>query len=331
MANNIFLDRTILPVSGDATATPRYNLVQQDGTIVAQGVSLELVNQIMQTGTPLSAENLNKLISEDGGTIKGPFTIKNSTLYPRLKLRPSNEDSKAAGTVEASYSGEINLQAYDDESDNNNRRVLRLKARGEKASVGDAVELTDVVEGAYKNYRVYHEGVDGAQIRGKIGAASAEHSHSAGDIAAGSLPINRGGTGAGTAAAARTALGVTPGNIGAVSKNGDTMSGTLRTPYCLVAKDSWPGIGFANADGKSLAAVSISTDNGSNRLTLVQRATGATYQESYSLPARTENLTENKWHGILTSKNPVTVSQGGTGCKTEAELRTYLKKLLGLP
>ena len=43
----------------------------------------------------------------------------------------------------------------------------------------------------------------------------------------GTLPINHGGTGSTTAAAARTALGITAANLGAVSKSGDTMTGTL--------------------------------------------------------------------------------------------------------
>lgn len=50
-----------------------------------------------------------------------------------------------------------------------------------------------------------------------IGAAAASHSHAAGDINAGTLPIARGGTGGATAAAARAALGITPANIGAMA------------------------------------------------------------------------------------------------------------------
>lgn len=41
------------------------------------------------------------------------------------------------------------------------------------------------------------------------------------------VDVSHGGTGATTASAARTALGVTPANIGAVAKAGDTMTGTL--------------------------------------------------------------------------------------------------------
>ena len=50
-----------------------------------------------------------------------------------------------------------------------------------------------------------------------IGAASASHNHSAANITSGTLPITRGGTGATSAANARTNLGITPANIGAAA------------------------------------------------------------------------------------------------------------------
>ena len=46
-----------------------------------------------------------------------------------------------------------------------------------------------------------------AETLADIGAASASHSHAAGDITSGTLPLTRGGTGATTASAARSALG----------------------------------------------------------------------------------------------------------------------------
>lgn len=46
-----------------------------------------------------------------------------------------------------------------------------------------------------------------AEVLSDIGAAAASHSHAAGDITSGTLPIARGGTGATTATAARSALG----------------------------------------------------------------------------------------------------------------------------
>ncbi len=46
-----------------------------------------------------------------------------------------------------------------------------------------------------------------AEVRSDIGAAAASHSHAAGDITSGTLPLTRGGTGATTATAARSAMG----------------------------------------------------------------------------------------------------------------------------
>ena len=62
---------------------------------------------------------------------------------------------------------------------------------------------------------------DKATALSNIGAAAAKHSHSTDDINSGVLSIVRGGTGASTAAAARSALGITPANIGAAASDHD--------------------------------------------------------------------------------------------------------------
>lgn len=69
----------------------------------------------------------------------------------------------------------------------------------------------------------------------QVGAAASTHNHAASEINSGTLssdrlptvPVTKGGTGATTAAAARTALGITPENIGALPVSGGSVTGPL--------------------------------------------------------------------------------------------------------
>ena len=65
-----------------------------------------------------------------------------------------------------------------------------------------------------------------SELLTNIGGAAASHTHAASDIASGTLPIARGGTGSTSAADARTALGVTAANIG-LGNVGDTLENVL--------------------------------------------------------------------------------------------------------
>lgn len=69
----------------------------------------------------------------------------------------------------------------------------------------------------------------------QVGAAASTHNHAASEINSGTLsssrlptvPVTKGGTGATSAAAARTALGITPANIGALPTSGGSVTGPL--------------------------------------------------------------------------------------------------------
>ena len=50
------------------------------------------------------------------------------------------------------------------------------------------------------------------------------------------------------------------------------------------------------------------------------------YFEAYSLPGATAGLTSNQYYSILTTKNTITIAQGGTGATTAANA---LKNLIG--
>lgn len=59
-------------VSGDATAIPRYTLVDENGNTVAQHVALQLENPITQPGMPYNAAFANEVLAASGTTAGTP-------------------------------------------------------------------------------------------------------------------------------------------------------------------------------------------------------------------------------------------------------------------
>lgn len=145
--------------------------------------------------------------------------------------------------------------------------------------------------------------------------ALSSHDHSASDITSGTLPIVNGGTDANTAAGALR-------NLGAVSKAGDEMTGTLTVPTAVQAKgDGW--VMFKCIDNTYEELGGMFCAEGTQNTALYQKKKGA-YSEFYWLPPSTDNGTD-KSYTILTSKQPVTIAQGGIGASNGA---TGLKNLL---
>lgn len=119
------------------------------------------------------------------------------------------------------------------------------------------------------------------------------------------LPIEQGGTGATSAATARESLG-------AVNKAGDTMSGRLLARgFTTIASNGYPNIYFHNNDDVTGYIV----NEASNRRFLFNEypSDSDTYYESYAMPTPSAGLTATKYYNVLTTKQPVTVAQGGTG------------------
>ena len=136
------------------------------------------------------------------------------------------------------------------------------------------------------------------------------------DISTGTVPINKGGTNATTAANALT-------NLGAVAKAGDTMTGDLE-----IATSSSPGVYLSKSgDAFSVTALlaNVSTSQALVRSRNRTNPNAASVYENFYFPQPDASRTSSATFYVLTDKTAVTVAQGGTGAATAADARTNLE------
>lgn len=127
------------------------------------------------------------------------------------------------------------------------------------------------------------------------------------------IPISNGGTGATTASGARDNL-------------------QIATNMIAKATYQYSSLYFQNSRGQDTAAILLnngnSTTQSNSQMTLREFSYNGTdalsYYESYNLPTCTWGRTSNAIFNILTTKNTVTIAQGGTGSTTAAGARTNL-------
>ena len=119
-----------------------------------------------------------------------------------------------------------------------------------------------------------------AELLTNIGGAAASHTHAASDIASGTVPIARGGTGATSASAARTALGigeqlddVVIADISLPSSNQTTILGTMTVP---AGKWLLKGVAYfaANSSGDRKVYLGTGTSYANQRGCAVSAAPG---------------------------------------------------------
>lgn len=126
------------------------------------------------------------------------------------------------------------------------------------------------------------------------------------------VAVAQGGTGATTAAGARSNLGLgsmaTANTTDYVAKAGDTMTGSLTSPYFVTnVSEGSPVFDFKIAN--SLATRLMVASN-TNKLAFHEYTAGqTTVYEQYSLP--TPDATENSFYNIYTEKNPPTAAAVG--------------------
>ena len=121
-------------------------------------------------------------VAKTGDTMTGNLSIQ-SSLYPSVYLLPTYNNTTNRTVFEGSYIGASSFAAWEDSS-GNNRRMLEVRTKSYESSLDNAVMLRVADNGAWSNFRVFHAGM----VTG--------------------VPVNKGGTGATTAKAALSNLGI---------------------------------------------------------------------------------------------------------------------------
>ena len=175
------------------------------------------------TGAATGSSACGKLgaVKKTGDTMTGNLNIS-GYLYPSLLLLPTYNSTTNRTVFEGSYVGASSFSSWQDSS-GSNRRMLEVRNAGYQASLDNALVLRDVVNGSYYTYRVFHAGM------------------------ATPVPIANGGTGAASAAAARSTLGT--------NNASNLTTGTVpaaRLPFKLA-------YGTATINGSTAASISYSS------------------------------------------------------------------------
>lgn len=188
--------------------------------LTGDGVSKNTLNEFATT-----ASSLTLTIQSGACFIGGRFGINESSTTITLPA--------SSGSITRTLVAECNISArtmgltYIEGSTPTYTDTLKQIPLYRITQANNVLTLTDVRTFTYNSVEMNNQiAAMSAQFAGK---SDVGHKHSGADITSGVVPITYGGTGATTAANARTNLGITPANIGAATSN-HNHSGTY-APY----------------------------------------------------------------------------------------------------
>ena len=135
------------------------------------------------TGAETASAACGKLgaVKKSGDTMTGNLSIS-GYLYPSVYLLPTYNSTTNRTVFEGSYVGASSFSSWEDSS-GNNRRMLEVRNKAYQSDLNNAVLLRVCDDGTWASYRLFHAGMETP------------------------VPIANGGTGATTAANARSNIG----------------------------------------------------------------------------------------------------------------------------
>lgn len=192
-------------------------------TSVNLGSAVTIYTNRQSTGATSAANAIATLggVKKSGDTMTGNLSIS-GYLYPSLYLLPTYNSTTNRTVFEGSYAGASSFAAWED-STGNNRRMLEVRTKAYQNSLDYAVLLRVCDAGTWANYRIFHAGMPSG------------------------VPIANGGTGATTAANARSNLGAN----NASNINAGTLA-MARLPFKVA-------YGSGNVSGNSALSINYSS------------------------------------------------------------------------